>query len=111
MFDQFLASCGVPTDSKARPNLLSLKGGRYFIKPTAVDKFFELYTDAIKECSEKTKFYHLVFVPPLAQLQPLLLDIDTRTADKYSFDSKTVYEYAKSISQRTNQQKFLGKKL
>ena len=62
-------------------NLYNLKGGRYWIKVDEREQFYELYTRAIPEFTEKSS-PALTFAPPKTLKQPLLLDFDLRTAEK-----------------------------
>ena len=62
-------------------NLYNLKGGRYWIKVGEREQFYELYTRAIPEFTERSS-PALTFAPPKTLKQPLLLDFDLRTAEK-----------------------------
>ena len=63
---------------KSPYNLLSLRGGKWYILPCERAEFFRLYKAAARTFT-KTQHRAFVFVPPKGELQPLCIDVDIKT--------------------------------
>ena len=90
----FLSKCVCKDD----PNLVSLRGGRWHIKPEQVDRFFILYERTAKRFTEEHA-KSLTFQWPQIKRLPIVLDFDLKYDSEVSLDSSELANFVKLIAE------------